>query len=116
LLIMPPVYSHSGCLQADNPLIPLCRLSGPPLSKPVLIVTYGGHGGNQCGEQLRIVMRSLGTRLTDTTPGLLLAKEKVVADDGRVDPATDFAARIDEVKAALLELAALAGETEAVAK
>lgn len=85
-------------------------------SKPVLIVTYGGHGGNQCGEQLRIVMRSLGTRLTDTTPGLLLAKEKVVADDGRVDPATDFAAHIDEAKVALLQLAALAGETESVAK
>ena len=28
---MPPVYSHSGCLQADNPLIPLCSFSEPPL-------------------------------------------------------------------------------------
>lgn len=84
--------------------------------KPVLIVTYGGHGGNQCGEQLRIVMRSLGTRLTDTTPGLVLAKEKVVADDGLVDPATDFAAHIEEVKTALLELTVLAQETETVAE
>jgi aryl-alcohol dehydrogenase-like predicted oxidoreductase len=29
---MPPVYSHSGCLQANNPLIPLCSFAEPPLN------------------------------------------------------------------------------------
>lgn len=82
--------------------------------KPVLIVTYGGHGGRQCGEQLRIVMGSVGTRLTDATPGLLLARERVTANDGQVNPAEDFAAHTNDVKAALVELAALAGEPEAV--
>jgi NAD(P)H-dependent FMN reductase len=84
--------------------------------KPVLIVTYGGHGGNHCGEQLRIVMRAIGTRLTGATPGLLLAREKIVANDGEVDPARDFAVHTEEVKAALSELVTLVGESEATEK
>ncbi len=79
-------------------------------SKPVLIVTYGGHGGSQCGEQLRIVMRAIGARLTESTPGLLLAREQVIANDGRIDPARGFASHVESVKAALAELAALSSD------
>ncbi|WP_264479018.1 NADPH-dependent FMN reductase [Lichenihabitans sp. PAMC28606] len=75
--------------------------------KPVLIVTYGGHGGHQCGEQLRTVLGALGTRLTDAMPGLLLTRETVAANDGRIDPARDFSDHADDVRAALTELAAL---------
>lgn len=76
--------------------------------KPVLIVTYGGHGGNQCGAQLRIVMGAVGARLTEAMPGLVLARERIAANDGQIDPAQDFAGHTEDVRAALAELVALA--------
>ena len=75
--------------------------------KPVLLITYGGHGGGQCGAQLRIVMGAVGARLTEAMPGLLLARERVVANDGQVDPAQDFAGHLEDVKSALAELVAM---------
>lgn len=75
--------------------------------KPVLIVTYGGRGGHQCGEQLRTVLTALGTRLTDAMPGLLLVREKVAVNDGQIDPRVDFADHAPDVLAALLELVAI---------
>lgn len=75
--------------------------------KPVLIITYGGHGGGHCGAQLRIVMGAIGARLTDAMPGLMLARERVVTNDGQVDPAQDFAGQVEDVKSALAELASL---------
>ena len=74
--------------------------------KPVLLITYGGHGGGQCGAQLRIVMGAVGARLTDAMPGLLLARERIVTNDGQIDPAEDFSAHVEDVKSALAELAA----------
>ena len=75
--------------------------------KPILVITYGGHGGGQCGAQLRVVMKAIGARLIDAMPGLLLARERVVTNDGQVDPAQDFAGHVEDVKSALVELAAL---------
>jgi putative transposase len=42
LLIMPPVRSHPGCLQVDNPLIPLCSFSEPPLSDGLEFTCWNG--------------------------------------------------------------------------
>jgi NAD(P)H-dependent FMN reductase len=76
--------------------------------KPVLIVTYGGHGGDKCAAQLRMVLAGIGVRLTEATPGLVLARERILANDGQVDPAVDFALHADDVRTALAELVALA--------
>lgn len=35
--------------------------------KPAMIVTYGGHGGGQCSEQLRTVLGSIGMRIKEQT-------------------------------------------------
>jgi NAD(P)H-dependent FMN reductase len=76
--------------------------------KPVLIVTYGGHGGGKCGVQLRQVLGSIGVRLAEAMPAMVLANERITANDGQVEPAKDFAGHADEVKAGLAELVALA--------
>lgn len=75
--------------------------------KPVLVVTYGGHGGDKCASQLRQVLGGMGVALTDATPALRLARTRIEANDGDIDPAADFAAQRDEVVSGLRELIAL---------
>lgn len=75
--------------------------------KPVLIVTYGGHGGGKCAVQLREVLTGLHTRLTETMPALVLPRARIEANDGAVDPETDFAGQKGDVVKALKELTAL---------
>ena len=75
--------------------------------KPSLIVTYGGHGGGSCAAQLREVLGGVGARVTEAMPGLRLARDRIEADDGRVDPDQDFAGQHDEVRDALRALFAL---------
>jgi NAD(P)H-dependent FMN reductase len=76
-------------------------------SKPALIVSYGGHGGGKCAAQLRDVLTGIGLKLTDTMPGLKLARERIEANDGEVDPDQDFVDQRVEVTDALRELAGL---------
>jgi NAD(P)H-dependent FMN reductase len=76
--------------------------------KPVLLVTYGGHGGDKCAAQLRQVLGGIGVRLTDATPGLHLARSRIEANDGEVEPDIDFEARREDLIAGLHELVALA--------
>jgi NAD(P)H-dependent FMN reductase len=75
--------------------------------KPALIVSYGAHGGGKCAAQLREVLGGMDLRLTDAMPALKLARARIEADDGEVDPDGDFADQRDEVTAALRELIAL---------
>ena len=77
--------------------------------KPVLLVTYGGHGGGKCGAQLREVFGGMKVALTDAMPTLTLARERIEANDGKVDPHVDFAIHRDELIVGLRELVALAG-------
>ncbi len=84
--------------------------------KPALIVSYGSHGGDKCARQLREVLGGLNMALTDAMPGLRLSRERIVANDGVVEPEQDFRDQTAEVDAALRELAercvaARAGET-----
>ena len=83
--------------------------------KPALIVTYGGHGGDRCGRQLREVLGGMGVALTDAMPGLTLARALIEANDGAVDPEADFAAHRDEVTAGLRELVRLSADASASA-
>jgi len=76
--------------------------------KPVLLVPYGGHGGDKCAGQLRQVLGGMGVRLADATPGLCLTRERIEANDGDVAPDVDFESHREEVVAGLGELVALA--------
>ncbi|WP_244540204.1 NADPH-dependent FMN reductase [Kaistia soli] len=82
-------------------------------SKPVLIVTYGGHGGGKCGAQLREVLGGLDVILTDAMPALRLARARIVANDGAIDPDIDFADQREEVLGGLRELVAKMSELRA---
>lgn len=75
--------------------------------KPALIVTYGSQGGGKCAAQLREVLGGMGLRLTDAMPGLCLARARIEANDGAVDPESDFESQREELKNALRELVAL---------
>ena len=75
--------------------------------KPVLIVTYGGHGGLECGKQLRTVLGALGTRLAASAPGLRLTRDRVASNDGRINPALELADHVADLQAALKELMSL---------
>jgi NAD(P)H-dependent FMN reductase len=48
--------------------------------KPLVIVTYGGHGGNKCAAQLRQVAEGLKMRPVDTMPAITVAREKIEND------------------------------------
>ncbi len=73
--------------------------------KPAIIVTYGGHGGGKCAEQLRQVFDGLKIATVPTMPAFTLPRERIEANDGQIDPALDFAAHLPELRQALTELA-----------
>ena len=73
--------------------------------KPCLIISYGSHGGDKCARQLREVLGGLDMALTETMPGLRLSRERIIANDGAVEPEIDFAEQAAEVDSALRELA-----------
>jgi NAD(P)H-dependent FMN reductase len=74
--------------------------------KPAMIVTYGGHGGGRCAEQLAQVCQGLRMALIATRPGFILSRERIEANAAEIDPATEFAAHLGELRQAFSELAA----------
>ncbi len=48
--------------------------------KPLVIVTYSGHGGDKCAEQLRQVAEGLKMRPVDTMPAITVAREVIEND------------------------------------
>lgn len=65
--------------------------------KAAMIVTYGGHGGGKCAEQLNQVLSGIKMRIVDRMPGLTLAREGIEQNNGTIDPASAFAAHIGEI-------------------
>jgi NAD(P)H-dependent FMN reductase len=74
--------------------------------KPAMIVTYGGHGGSRCSEQLAQVCQGLRMALIATRPGLVLSRERIEANAADVEPATEFASHLGDLRQAFSELAA----------
>ncbi len=74
--------------------------------KPAVIVTYGGHGGNKCANQLRQVLEGLDMKPVATMPGFTLSRQRIEADTGTIDPASEFADHIGVLQEAFTELAA----------
>lgn len=71
--------------------------------KPAAIVSYGGHGGGKCAEQLRQVAAGLKMRMVATSPALTLSEE-VIRHGATLNPMQDFEPYVDSVKQAFDEL------------
>jgi NAD(P)H-dependent FMN reductase len=74
--------------------------------KPALIVTFGGHGGLRCGEQLAQVCSFVKMKPIAERPALTLSRATIEANDGRIDPATAFASQIQDLHTAFDAFAA----------
>ena len=74
--------------------------------KPVMIVSYGGHGGNKCAAQLRQIAEALHMRPVQTMPGLKLTRQ-AIEGGGPIAPEQDFATHVEEIGRAFAELAAM---------
>ena len=73
--------------------------------KPAMIVTYGGHGGSRCAEQLQQVCDGLHMAAVATRTGLTLPSQHIEANAGEIDPAAEFAAHLGDLRQAFGELA-----------
>jgi NAD(P)H-dependent FMN reductase len=73
--------------------------------KPAMIVSYGGHGGAKCADQLRQVLEGLKMNVTPTMPGFTLARERIEANAGEIDPAREFQGHLQVLTQAFKELA-----------
>ena len=73
--------------------------------KPLVIVTYGGHGGDKCAKQLRQVAEGLKMRPIDTMPAITVAREEIENDTPQsLEDLKPFEA---SVQLALAEMSAL---------
>jgi len=75
-------------------------------SKPAMIVTYGGHSGGKCGRQLKQVLKALKMRPVTIRPGFRLARERIMANTGTIDPAVVFGKHEKQLRRAFSQLAA----------
>lgn len=70
--------------------------------KPVVIVSYGGHGGGKCAAQLRQVVEGTNMRPVATMPAIMLTREMIAG--GPVDPEKDFQPHSEAIRRSLAEL------------
>jgi len=103
LVFVTPQYNWGYPAPLKNALD---HLHGEWAGKPAMIVTYGGHGGGRCGEQLRQVCQALHMAVVPTRPELVLARERIEANAGEIDPAAEFGRHTGVLRQALGELAA----------
>jgi NAD(P)H-dependent FMN reductase len=78
--------------------------------KPLVIVTYGGHGGDKCAKQLRQVAEGLKMRLIDTMPAITVAREEIENDTPQsLEDLKPFEASVQQ---ALAEMKALLADSK----
>ena len=70
--------------------------------KPLMIVSYGGHGGDKCATQLRQVAEGLKMRPVTTMPGIKLTRQMI--EGGPLDPEKDFQDHVETIRHAFGEL------------
>ncbi|MFC0085103.1 NADPH-dependent FMN reductase [Dyella flava] len=73
-------------------------------NKPAAIVTYGGHGGGKCAEQLKQIASAVKMRVMPTMPGIILPKA-VIREAAPFEPEHDFQQHLPSIQNALAELA-----------
>jgi NAD(P)H-dependent FMN reductase len=73
--------------------------------KPLMIVSYGGHGGGKCAAQLRQVAEGMKMRPVTTMPGITLTRQ-MIESGSSLDPKRDFQDHVEDIRRAFSELAA----------
>ncbi len=73
--------------------------------KPVVIVSYGGHGGTKCAEQLKQVASAVKMRVMATAPAITLP-DGVIRQGAPLDRDHDFRPCLASIQNAFAELAA----------
>lgn len=71
--------------------------------KPAAVISYGGHGGGKCTEQLRQVAAALKMAMVATAPALQLPEE-VIRHGATLIPEQNFCLHVDAVRQAFAEL------------
>jgi NAD(P)H-dependent FMN reductase len=71
--------------------------------KPAGLVTYGGHGGTKCAEQLKHVAAAVKMRLVPSAPALALP-ESVIREGAALDPDRDLKEHVPSIQAMFAEL------------
>jgi len=72
--------------------------------KPLVIVSYGGHGGGKCAAQLRQIAEGLHMQMIPTMPAITLTDAMIMG--APLDPDTDFRVHVEAIRQAFAELAA----------
>ncbi|MGN6148218.1 MAG: NADPH-dependent FMN reductase [Rhizomicrobium sp.] len=70
--------------------------------KPLMIVTYGGHGGDKCARQLRTVAKGLHMKPVWTSPTLAITRAQILG--APFDAERDLKRYVPEVKRAWRQL------------
>ncbi len=73
------------------------------VGKPLVIISYGGHGGDKCAAQLRQVAEGIKMRPVTTMPGITLTRQ-MIESGAPGDPEKDFQVSEMEVRRAFSEL------------
>lgn len=71
---------------------------------PAAIISYGGHGGGKCAEQLRQVAGAVKMRVVPTAPGIVLS-DAIIREGASFEPEQDFRQHQASIQQALAELA-----------
>lgn len=71
--------------------------------KPAAIISYGGHGGGKCAEQLRQVAGAVKMRVVPTAPGIVLS-DAIIREGASFEPEHDFKQHKQSIQQALTEL------------
>jgi NAD(P)H-dependent FMN reductase len=72
--------------------------------KPVVIVTYGGHGGSKCAKQLRQIAAAVKMKIVSKAPGITLSNA-IIRENAPFEPERDFRRHKKPIKKALIRLA-----------
>lgn len=80
------------------------HLHGEWRGKPLMIVTYGGHGGGKCAAQLRQIAQALEMNVIPTMPALTISMD--VIRGAPFDPEEDLKDQMGQVEQAWAELRA----------
>jgi len=73
--------------------------------KPVVIVTYGGHGGDKCAAQLRQVAEGLNMRPVDTMPAIKVARQAIENETAQTEEdLKPFEASVEQALSTLKDL------------
>jgi NAD(P)H-dependent FMN reductase len=70
--------------------------------KPLMIVTYGGHGGDKCAKQLRTVAKGLHMKPVWTSPALAITRAQILG--APFDAERDLKRYVPKVKRAWRQL------------